>query len=188
MLMSAFFGKVYKKCGRWAMPTMMMGSAATFIDCDECWKLLLVTRKGLLYVWEKCVLHDSYHLWLPWTQTLLQKMQVSLNPDFFMTMVLLFIIITWEPMYCPFEFWNFSSVSWQLCPLIGWLCVSFHLFTKLYPQSYQDPVLLWLFRPLAMLSSFDMSLVCWLGVADDCFPASNFASSWNLSCLVIAIT
>lgn len=45
------------------MPTMMMGSAATFIDCDECWKLLLVTRKGSLYVWDlfnrKCLLHDS---------------------------------------------------------------------------------------------------------------------------------
>lgn len=25
-----------------------------------------------------------------------------------------------------------------------------------------------------------MSLMCWLRVVDDCFPASNFASSWNL--------
>ena len=87
MLMSVFFGKVYTKCGRRAMPTMMMGSAATFIVFDECRKLLLVTRKGLLHVWDlynqKCVLHDSWYLWLPWTQTLLQKMQVSLNPDFF---------------------------------------------------------------------------------------------------------
>lgn len=45
------------------MPTMMMGSAATFIDCDDCWKLLLVTRKGSLYVWDlfnrSCLLHDS---------------------------------------------------------------------------------------------------------------------------------
>ena len=45
------------------MPTMMMGSAATFIDCDECWKLLLVTRKGSLYLWDlfnrNCLLHDS---------------------------------------------------------------------------------------------------------------------------------
>ena len=42
---------------------MMMGSAAVFIDCDDCWKLLLVTRKGSLYVWDllntKCLLHDS---------------------------------------------------------------------------------------------------------------------------------
>ena len=54
-----------------------------------------------------------------------------------MTLVLLFIIITWEPLYCPFEFWNFSSISWQLCPLIGWLCVSFHLFTlSRHNQSY----------------------------------------------------
>ena len=55
--------KVYTKCGRRAMPTMMIRSAAVFIDCDECWKLLLVTRKGSLYVWDlfnwKCLLHDS---------------------------------------------------------------------------------------------------------------------------------
>lgn len=45
------------------MPTMIMGSAATFIDCDEYWKLLLVTKKGSLYVWDifnrNCLLHDS---------------------------------------------------------------------------------------------------------------------------------
>lgn len=39
--------------------------------------------------------------------------------------------------------------------------------------------------PLVVLATrhaflFDMSLMCWLRVADDCFPASNFASSWNL--------
>ena len=39
--------------------------------------------------------------------------------------------------------------------------------------------------PLVILATrhaflFDMSLMCWLRVADDCFPASNFASSWNL--------
>lgn len=45
------------------MPTMMVGSAAIFIDCDESWKLFLVTRKGSLYVWDLfkriCLLHDS---------------------------------------------------------------------------------------------------------------------------------
>ncbi|XWS52866.1 hypothetical protein CRYUN_Cryun11dG0109100 [Craigia yunnanensis] len=55
--------QVYTKCGRRALPTMMMGSAATFIDFDESWKLLLVTRKGSLYFWDlfnrNCLLHDS---------------------------------------------------------------------------------------------------------------------------------
>lgn len=55
--------KVYTKCGRRALPTMMMGSAAVFIDCDECWKLLVVTRKGSLFVWDlfnrNCLLHDT---------------------------------------------------------------------------------------------------------------------------------
>lgn len=48
---------------------MMMGSAATFIDCDDCWKLLLVTRKGSLYVWDlfnrSCLLHDSLASLIP---------------------------------------------------------------------------------------------------------------------------
>lgn len=38
--------------------------------------------------------------------------------------------------------------------------------------------------PLVVLATrhaflFDMSLKCWLRVADDCFPASNFSSSWS---------
>lgn len=45
------------------MPTMMVGSAAIFIDCDESWKLFLVTRKGSLYLWDlfkrNCLLNDS---------------------------------------------------------------------------------------------------------------------------------
>lgn len=40
--------------------------------------------------------------------------------------------------------------------------------------------------PLVVLASrhaflFDMGMKCWLRIADDCFPASNFASSFNLS-------
>lgn len=57
------FGKVYTKSGRRALPTMMMGSSAVFIDCDEFWKLLVVTRMGSFYVWDifnrNCTLHDS---------------------------------------------------------------------------------------------------------------------------------
>lgn len=39
--------------------------------------------------------------------------------------------------------------------------------------------------PLVVLATrhaylFDSNLMCWLRVADDCFPASNFASSWTL--------
>lgn len=45
------------------MPAMMMGSAAVFVDCNESWNLLLVTRRGLLYVWDlfkrTCILHES---------------------------------------------------------------------------------------------------------------------------------
>lgn len=45
------------------MPTMMMGSSAMFIDCDECWKLLLVTKNGSIHVWDlfnnTCLLNDS---------------------------------------------------------------------------------------------------------------------------------
>ncbi|KAB5561536.1 hypothetical protein DKX38_006493 [Salix brachista] len=121
---------VYTKCGRRAMPTMMLGSAATFVDCDECWKLLLVTRKGSLYVWDlfsrSCLLQDS-----------------------------LASLITSDP----------NSVK-------GTIKV---ISVKLSKSG----------SPLVVLATrhaflFDMSLLCWLRVADDCFPASNFATSWNL--------
>ncbi|MBA0708375.1 hypothetical protein Golax_023505 [Gossypium laxum] len=131
--------QVYTKCGRRALPTMMMGSAATFIDCDESWKLLLVTRKGSLYLWDllnrNCLLRDS-----------------------------LASLITLDH--------NSSTKG---------TCTSFDLGTikvisvKLSKSGF----------PLVVLATrhaflFDTSLMCWLRVADDCFPASNFASSWNL--------
>ncbi|OMO49494.1 hypothetical protein CCACVL1_30986 [Corchorus capsularis] len=123
--------QVYTKCGRRALPTMMMGSAATFIDCDESWKLLLVTRKGSLYLWDlfcrNCLLHDS-----------------------------LASLITLDP----------TSSAKGTIKVIS---------AKLSKSG----------SPLVVLATrhaflFDMSLMCWLRVADDCFPASNFASSWNL--------
>lgn len=122
--------QVYTKCGRRAMPTMMMGSAATFIDCDESWKLLLVTRKGSLHVWDlfnrKCLLHDS-----------------------------LGALITTDP----------NSASKGTIKVIS---------AKLSKAG----------SPLVVLATrhaflFDTNLMCWLRVADDCFPASNFVSSWN---------
>ncbi|KAK8550798.1 hypothetical protein V6N13_119305 [Hibiscus sabdariffa] len=123
--------QVYTKCGRRALPTMMMGSAATFIDCDESWKLLLVTRRGSLYLWDlltrKCLLHDSL------------ASLISLD---------------------------LSSSAKGTIKVIS---------AKLSKSGY----------PLVVLATrhaflFDMSLMCWLRVADDCFPASNFASSWSL--------
>lgn len=125
--------QVYTKCGRRAMPTMMMGSAATFIDCDECWKLLLVTRKGSLYVWDlfnrKCLLHDSLESLLVANSNGSAKDAGSIK------------VIS-------------AKLSRSGTPLV--VLATRHAFL------------------------FDMSLMCWLRVADDCFPASNFASSWNL--------
>ncbi|KAA8550176.1 hypothetical protein F0562_001860 [Nyssa sinensis] len=125
--------QVYTKCGRRAMPTMMMGSAAVFIDCDESWKLLLVTKRGSLYVWDlfnrKCLLHDSLA----------------------------------------------SLISSDLKSSVKDAGTIKVISAKLSKSGF----------PLVVLATrhaflFDMSLMCWLRVADDCFPASNFASSWNL--------
>lgn len=125
--------QVYTKCGRRSLPTMMMGSAAVFIDCDECWKLLLVTRRGSVYVWDlfnrSCLLHDS----------LLSLITSDLNSS-------------------AKDSGTIKVISAKLSR-----CGS----------------------PLVVLATrhaflFDMSLMCWVRVADDCFPASNFASSWNL--------
>ncbi|CAL0329033.1 unnamed protein product [Lupinus luteus] len=125
--------QIYTKCGRRAMPTMMMGSAATFVDCDECWKLLLVTRKGSLYLWDlfnrTCLLQDSL------------ASLVALSP-------------------------NSSAKDAGTIKVIS---------AKLSKSG----------SPLVVLATrhaflFDMNLKCWLRVADDCFPGSNFASSWSL--------
>lgn len=125
--------QVYTKCGRRALPAIMLGSAATFIDCDESWKLLLVTKKGSLHLWDlfnrKCLLQDS-----------------------------LSSLITSEH--------NSSSRGAGTIRVIS---------AKLSKSGF----------PLVVLATrhaflFDMNLMCWLRVADDCFPASNFSSSWNL--------
>ncbi|XP_038705815.1 protein HIRA-like isoform X2 [Tripterygium wilfordii] len=122
--------QVYTKCGRRALPSMMLGSAATLIDCDESWKLLVVTRKGSLYLWDllngKCLLHDS------------------LAP-----------LITLDP----------NSSSKGTIKVIA---------AKLSKSG----------APLVVLATrhaflFDLNLMCWLRVADDCFPAANFSSSLN---------
>lgn len=125
--------QVYTKCGRRAMPTMMMGSAAVSIDCDECWKLLLVTKKGSLYLWDlfnrSCLLQDS-----------------------------LVSLISADPTASSKDAGSIKMISAKLSrsgsPLV--VLATRHAFL------------------------FDMCLKCWLRVADDCFPASNFASSWSL--------
>ncbi|XP_013692865.2 protein HIRA isoform X2 [Brassica napus] len=125
--------QVYTKCGRRVMPTMMMGSAATFIDCDDSWKLLLVTRKGSLYVWDlfnrKCILHDSLSSLVSSDTDLSSAVEGSIK------------VIS-------------VKLSKSGSPLV--VLATRHAFL------------------------FDTSLMCWLRVADDCFPASNFSSSWNL--------
>ncbi|CAN6438953.1 unnamed protein product [Victoria cruziana] len=125
--------QVYTKYGRRSMPTIMMGSAAIFIDCDEGWKLLLVTKRGLLYVWNlfssTCLVHDS-----------------------------LLSLFT-----CRHD----SSAKDT---------GSIKVISARFSRSGS---------PLVVLATrqaflFDLSLCCWLRIADDCFPGSNFSSSWNL--------
>ncbi|GAU45587.1 hypothetical protein TSUD_273870 [Trifolium subterraneum] len=123
--------QIYTKCGRRAMPTMMMGSAAIFVDCDESWKLLLVTRKGSLYLWDlfnrTCLLQDSLASLVASSPSSSAKGTIK--------------VIS-------------AKLSKSGSPLV--VLATRHAFV------------------------FDMSLKCWLRVADDCFPASNFASSWSL--------
>ncbi|KAJ4783256.1 Protein HIRA [Rhynchospora pubera] len=55
--------QVYTECGRRMLPAMMVGSGAIFIDCDETWRLLLVTIRGAIFMWDlftkSCLLHDT---------------------------------------------------------------------------------------------------------------------------------
>lgn len=125
--------QVYTKCGRRAMPTMMVGSAAVFIDCNENWKLLLVTRRGAVFVWDllnkACLLHDSLSF-------LVTSGQDSPNKESGTIKVIS------------------ARLSRSGSPLV--VLATRHAFL------------------------FDISMMCWLRIADDCFPGSNFASSWNL--------
>ncbi|PAN32663.1 hypothetical protein PAHAL_5G503000 [Panicum hallii] len=122
--------QVYTKFGRRAMPAMVMGSAAVFIDVDDCWKLLLVTRRGLMYIWDlynrTCILQDSLA-------------SLVASPDESSAKGTVKVI----------------SAKFSRCgsPLV--VLASRHAFL------------------------YDMSLKCWLRIADDCFPASNFASSFS---------
>ncbi|KAL5127776.1 Protein HIRA [Glycine soja] len=113
------------------MPIMMMGSATTFIDCDECWKLLLVTRNKSLYLWDlfnkTCLLHDSL-------ASLIASSPNSSAKDADTIKVL------------------YAKLSKSGSPLVVY--ATCHAFL------------------------FDMSLKCWLRVANDYFPASSFANSW----------
>ncbi|XP_074559804.1 protein HIRA isoform X2 [Curcuma longa] len=126
--------QIYTKCGRRAMPVMMMGSAAVFVDCDEAWKLLLVTKRGLLYVWDlfnrTCILHESL-------ASLVMAREESSTKDTGTIRVIS------------------ARFSRSGSPLV--VLATRHAFL------------------------FDMSMLCWLRIADDCFPASNFASTFNLS-------
>ncbi|CAO2185984.1 unnamed protein product [Urochloa humidicola] len=124
--------QVYTKSGRRAMPAMMMGSAAVFIDVDDCWKLLLVTRRGLMYIWDlynrTCILQDSLS-------------SLVASPD--------------ETSAKDAGTVKIISAKFSRCgsPLV--VLASRHAFL------------------------YDMSLKCWLRIADDCFPASNFATSFG---------
>ncbi|KAM0899457.1 hypothetical protein ACQ4PT_021315 [Festuca glaucescens] len=125
--------QVYTRCGMRAMPAMMMGSSAVFIDCDDCWKLLLVTRRGLMYIWDiynrTCILQDS-----------LASLVASPNDTSSAKDAGTVKIISAEFSRCG-------------SPLV--VLVNRHAFL------------------------YDMSMKCWLRIADDCFPGSNFSSSFS---------
>ncbi|PIA28331.1 hypothetical protein AQUCO_07200174v1 [Aquilegia coerulea] len=125
--------QIYTKCGRRAMPTMMMGSTAVFIDCDKFWKLLLVTRKGTIHVWDllnrTCLLQDSL-------APLIHSQQDPSTKNAGIIKVI------------AARFSNSGS------PLV--ILANRHAFL------------------------YDTSLMCWMRIVDDCFPASKFASSLNL--------
>jgi protein HIRA/HIR1 len=159
---------------------MMMGSAATFIDCDECWKLLLVTRKGSLYVWDlfsrSCLLQDSL-------ASLITSDPNSVKGQIFYNNVILehnseqiLLLSLFGAFYSPRGVNFVCASNWMLyCVLLSLSGTIKVISVKLSKSG----------SPLVVLATrhaflFDMSLMCWLRVADDCFPASNFAGSWNL--------
>nr|PNR26189.1 hypothetical protein PHYPA_030763 [Physcomitrium patens] len=124
--------QIYTKAGRRAQPSLMLGSAAAFMDCDENWKLMVVTRNGSLYLWD---LQESRRL-----------LHESLGPLL-----------------------NSTSANSMLASNGTMKLVSARLSKA--------------GAPLVVLANrhafiFNSSMCCWLRVADDTFPASNFVSAW----------
>ncbi|KAL0390005.1 UNVERIFIED_CONTAM: protein HIRA [Sesamum calycinum] len=74
------------------------------------------------------------------------------------------------------------SPSWLEILTFGQLVVKMDLYR--YYQSHICKVIKIWFSLVVLATRhaylFDTSLMCWLRVADDCFPASNFSSSWTL--------
>nr|XP_024398569.1 protein HIRA-like isoform X2 [Physcomitrium patens] len=124
--------QIYTMAGRRAQPSIMLGSAAAFMDCDENWKLMVVTRNGLLHLWDlqesKRLLHESLGPLLNSTSA-----NSTLASNGTMKLVS-------------------ARLSKAGAPLI--VLVNRHAFI------------------------FNIGMCCWLRVADDSFPASNFVSTW----------
>jgi protein HIRA/HIR1 len=56
--------QIYTMAGRRSQLSMMLGSPAAFMDCNQQgWRLLLLTKEGSLYLWDlqesKLLLHES---------------------------------------------------------------------------------------------------------------------------------
>lgn len=153
------------------MPTMMMGSAPVFIDCDEVWKLLLITKRGSLYVWDllnkKCLLQDS----------LVSLITTDLKANGKDTGKPRNLVVSYK-------------AASQLHDLINYInpIVDLNILFSLLSSGTIKVISAKLSKcgsPLVVLATrhaylFDVNLKCWLRVADDCFPASNFATSWTL--------
>ena len=76
-------------------------------------------------------------------------------------------------------------MAWDFRQISIWFGALFYLFPFTGTIKVISAKLSRSGSPLVVLATrhaflFDMGLKCWLRVADDCFPASNFASSWNV--------
>ncbi|KAH8971705.1 hypothetical protein BDL97_02G157900 [Sphagnum fallax] len=125
--------QIYTMAGRRSQLSMMLGSPAAFMDCNQQgWRLLLVTKEGSLYLWDlqesKLLLHESL-------SPLLSPSSVNENSK---SNGLLKVVS--------------ARLSQAGAPLV--VLANQHAFL------------------------FHLNMHCWLRVADDGFPASNFVTTW----------
>jgi len=122
------------------MPIMMMGSATTFIDCDECWKLLLVTRNKSLYLWD---LFDKTYLHHDSLASLLASSPNSSAKD---VGTIYYLHMFWIGQLCFYENFSYALVS-----------IIFYIFFSgtikvIYAKLSKYGSILLSFLPLVMLS------------------------------------
>eukprot|EP00850_Spirogloea_muscicola_P015169 SM000114S24132 [mRNA] locus=s114:115169:120348:- [translate_table: standard] len=145
--------QVYTSAGRRALPPMLLGSPVAFLEADSGWRLLAVTLSGDVHLWD---LSLGKRILLTTLAPLLHASKDSSGRACYALNSLAHGVLMGN-LYYPMP-GKLNVVSARLSTASG------------------SPIVVLLNRHAFL---FHMAMGVWLRVADDAFPASDFASSWG---------